>query len=77
MTKARTIAVRDQVEAALRDEFPLPISTKALCERLGVGRYDATGLVVYRVLAWMWRRGRVECLRFEGMPDAYWRVWSQ
>ena len=72
MTAARTIAVQDQVLAVLRDESPLPISTRAICERIGVQRYG-DGLLVYRVLYRLARRGDVERVPFDGLTDMFWR----
>jgi len=74
MTAARTIAVRDQVLAALRDQSSFPISTKEVCERIGVHRYDNVGLVVYRVLAQLRARGDVEQVRIEGSFEVFWRT---
>lgn len=76
MTVARTIAVQDQVLAVLRDESPLPASTQRICERIGVHRYSDEGLVVYRVLDRLARRGDVERIRLDGFPQAYWRRWD-
>jgi hypothetical protein len=46
----RTVALADQVLAALRDAWPRPLTTKDLCNQLGYNFYSDLGQRVYRVL---------------------------
>lgn len=73
MTSARTVAIQDQVLAVLRDEWPLPISTIQLCERVGASRYSDVGRIAYRVLNRLAKRGQVERIRLDGHYSVYWR----
>lgn len=71
---ARTVALRDQILAALRAESPLPISTRRVCELLGAHRYDETGYRIYPQLCALDRLGIVERLRRGGdCRDVFWR----
>ncbi|QFS94622.1 hypothetical protein FIV07_28005 (plasmid) [Mycobacterium sp. THAF192] len=71
---ARTVALRDQIVAALRTEWPLPVSTRHLCELLGARRYDETGYRVYPQLCALARLGVVERIRREPeCRDVFWR----
>lgn len=71
---ARTVALRDQIVAALRGEWPLPVSTRRVCELLGANRYDETGFRVYPQLCALDRLGVVERIR-RGVDcrDVFWR----
>jgi hypothetical protein len=71
----RTVALRDQILAALRTEWPLPISTRRVCELLGAHRYDETGYRVYPQLRALARLGLVECVRLDRSEfrDVFWR----
>ena len=71
---ARTLAIEDQVLAVLRDEYPLPIGTMAVCDKIGVSRWDERGRLVYTVLRRLAQRGRVERFRPEGYLQVYWRL---
>ncbi|SHQ49021.1 Uncharacterised protein [Mycobacteroides abscessus subsp. massiliense] len=71
---ARTVAMRDQILAALRTEWPLPISTRRVCEMLGAGRYDETGYRVYPQLCALDRLGVIERIRRDpDCRDVFWR----
>lgn len=71
---ARTVALRDQILAALRAEWPLPISTRRVCELLGAHRYDETGYRVYPQLCALDRMGVVERIRRGAeCRDVFWR----
>lgn len=71
---ARTVAMRDQILAALRTEWPLPISTRRVCELLGARRYDETGYRVYPQLCALDRLGVVERIRHDtDCRDVFWR----
>jgi hypothetical protein len=71
---ARTVAIRDQILAALRTEWPLPISTRHVCELLGAHRYDETGYRVYPQLCALDRLGIVERVRRGAdCRDVFWR----
>lgn len=71
---ARTVAIRDQILAALRTEWPLPISTRRVCELLGAHRYSETGYRIYPQLCALDRMGLVERIRRDaGCRDVYWR----
>lgn len=71
---ARTVAIRDQILAALRTEWPLPISTRRVCELLGAHRYSETGYRIYPQLCALDRLGLVERLRRDaGCRDVFWR----
>ncbi len=71
---ARTVALRDQILAALRVEWPLPVSTRHLCELLGAHRYDETGYRVYPQLCALDRMGVVERIRRGSeCRDVFWR----
>ena len=81
---ARTVALTDQVLAALAGESPLPISTSALWRKLSppcAGWPHTTCLphleyrAVLRVLNRLADRGEVEKIRLEGMRSCYWRRW--
>lgn len=70
----RTVALRDQIVAALRAEWPLPVSTRHVCEMLGAHRYDETGYRVYPQLCALERLGVVERIRGEAdCRDVFWR----
>lgn len=70
----RTVAIRDQILAALRVEWPLPISTRRVCELLGASRYDETGHRIYPQLCALDRMGIVERIRREpDCRDVFWR----
>lgn len=71
---ARTVAVRDQILAALRTEWPLPVSTRRVCELLGARRYDETGYRIYPQLCALDRLGVVERIRCGAeCRDVFWR----
>jgi hypothetical protein len=71
---ARTVAIRDQILAALRTEWPLPITTRRVCELLGAHRYDETGYRVYPQLCALDRLGVVERIcRGAEYRDVFWR----
>lgn len=71
---ARTVAIRDQVLAALRTEWPLPISTRRVCELLGAHRYSETGYRIYPQLCALDRLGLVERIRrAASCRDVFWR----
>ncbi len=71
---ARTVAIRDQILAALRTEWPLPISTRRVCELLGAHRYSQTGYRIYPQLCALDRLGLVERIRRDaGCRDVFWR----
>lgn len=71
---ARTIAIRDQILAALRTEWPLPISTRRVCELLGAHRYSETGYRIYAQMCALDRLGLVERIRRDvGCRDVFWR----
>lgn len=71
---ARTVALRDQILAALRTEWPLPASTRHVCELLGAHRYDETGYRVYPQLCALDRLGIVEQIhRGSDCRDVFWR----
>lgn len=71
---ARTVAMRDQILAALRTEWPLPVSTRRVCELLGAHRYDETGYRVYPQLCALDRLGIVERIRRDpDCRDVFWR----
>ncbi|BBN50824.1 hypothetical protein [Mycobacterium avium] len=71
---ARTVAIRDQILAALRAEWPLPVSTRRICELLGAHRYDETGYRVYPQLCALDRLGVVERIRRGAeCRDVFWR----
>lgn len=71
---ARTVAIRDQILAALRTEWPLPISTRRVCELLGAHRYSETGYRIYAQLCALDRLGIVERIRRDaGCRDVFWR----
>jgi len=71
---ARAVAIRDQILAALRTEWPLPISTRRVCELLGAHRYDETGYRVYPQLCALDRLGVVERIRRGAeYRDVFWR----
>ncbi len=71
---ARTVAMRDQILAALRTEWPLPISTRRVCELLGAHRYDETGYRVYPQLCALDRLGLIERIRRDAdCRDVFWR----
>lgn len=71
---ARTVALRDQIVAALRGEWPLPVSTRRVCELLGANRYDETGYRVYPQLCALDRLGVVERIRRGAdCRDVFWR----
>lgn len=71
---ARTVAIRDQILAALRAEWPLPISTRRVCELLGAHRYDETGYRIYPQLCALDRLGLVERIRRgPDCRDVFWR----
>ena len=71
---ARTVAIRDQILAVLRAEWPLPISTRRVCELLGANRYDETGRRVYPQLCALGRMGLVERIRLGAeCRDVFWR----
>ena len=66
--------MRDQILAALRPEWPRPISTRRVCELLGANRYDETGYRVYPQLCALDRLGVVERIRRGAdCPDVFWR----
>ena len=85
----RTVALVDQILAALDEEFPLPIPTMNLLAKLNAhvpdtfeGRDEAirAGRMVYytalmRQLTRLARLGEVEKIKPEGMQDVYWRRW--
>lgn len=71
---ARTVAMRDQILAALRTEWPLPVSTRQVCELLGANRYDQLGCRIYPQLCALDRSGLVERVRRDSdCRDVYWR----
>lgn len=71
---ARTITIRGQILSVLRAEWPLPISTRRVCELLGAHRYDETGHRVYPQLRALDRIGLIECIRREpDCRDVFWR----
>lgn len=71
---ARTVAIRDQILAALRAQWPSPISTRRVCELLHATRYDETGLRIYPQLCALDRMGLVERIRREpDCRDVFWR----
>lgn len=71
---ARTVAIRDQILAALRTEWPLPVSTRRVCELLGARRYDETGYRIYPQLCALDRLGVVERIRRGAeCRDVFWR----
>lgn len=71
---ARTVAMRDQILAALRTEWPLPVSTRRVCELLGAHRYDETGYRAYPQLCALDRLGVVESIRRDpDCRDVFWR----
>ena len=71
---ARTVAIRDQILAALRAEWPLPVSTRRVCELLGARRYDETGYRIYPQLCALDRLGVVERIRRGAeCRDVFWR----
>jgi hypothetical protein len=71
---ARTIAIRDQILAALRTEWPLPISTRGVCELLGASRYDETGCRIYLQLCALDRMGLIERIHREAdCREVFWR----
>lgn len=71
---ARTVAIRDQILAALRTEWPLPISTRRVCELLGAHRYSQTGHRIYPQLCALDRLGLVERIHPDtGCRDVFWR----
>ncbi len=71
---ARTVAMRDQILAALRAEWPLPISTRRVCELMGAHRYDQTGYRIYPQLCALDRLGVVERIRRDDdCRDVFWR----
>lgn len=71
---ARTVALRDQILAALSAEWPLPVSTRRVCEMLGAHRYDETGYRVYPQLCALDRLGLVERIRRgPDCRDVFWR----
>lgn len=71
---ARTVALRDQIVAALRTEWPLPISTRRVCELLGAHRYDETGYRIYPQLCALDRMGVIERIRRDAeCRDVFWR----
>lgn len=66
--------MRDQILAALRTEWPLPVSTRKVCELLGAHRYDETGYRVYPQLCALDRLGIVERIRRDPeCRDVFWR----
>ncbi|PBA23791.1 hypothetical protein CKJ66_26390 [Mycobacterium avium] len=72
---ARTVAIRDQILAALRTEWPLPISTRRVCELLGAHRYSETGYRIYAQMCALDRLGLVERIRRRDVVcrDVFWR----
>ena len=67
--------LRDQMIAILRAESPLPISTVALADRLGLSAYERQA-ALYPVLDRLARRGQVERMSFEGSRCRFWRLIS-
>lgn len=71
---ARTVAMRDQILAALQTEWPLPVSTRRVCELMGAHRYDETGCRIYPQLCALDRLGVVERIRRDNdCRDVFWR----
>lgn len=71
---ARSVALRDQILAALRTQWPLPTSTRHICELLGAQRYDETGYRIYPQLCALDRLGVVERIRGDAeCRDVFWR----
>ncbi|MCA2336858.1 hypothetical protein [Mycobacterium avium] len=72
---ARTVAIRDQILTALRTEWPLPISTRRVCELLGAHRYSETGYRIYAQMCALDRLGLVERIRRRDVVcrDVFWR----
>ncbi len=71
---ARTVALRDRIVAALRAEWPLPVSTRRVCELLGAHRYDETGYRIYPQLCALDRMGVIERIRRDAdCRDVFWR----
>lgn len=71
---ARTVAIRDRILAALRTEWPLPISTRRVCELLGAHRYDQSGYRTYQQLCALDRLNLVERIQPDpGGRHVYWR----
>lgn len=71
---ARTIAMREQILVALRTEWPLPVSSRRVCELLGANRYDHLGYRIYPQLCALDRSGLVERVRRDSdCRDVYWR----
>jgi hypothetical protein len=63
-------ALTGQILAALDDEGPLPISTSALLDKLGLRGYQNT---VLRLLNRLARLGEAEKIKLEDMRCCYWR----
>ena len=70
----QTVALRDRIVTALRAEWPLPITTRHVCELLGARRYDETGCRIYPQLCVLDRLGVVERIRVgPECRDVHWR----
>lgn len=70
--KASTVAAQDQLLAVLRDTSHF-LTTKEVCDQVGVGRYSDQGLTVYRRLATLAQQGRLQRLRLPCvLPVAWW-----
>jgi hypothetical protein len=66
--------MRGQILAVLRTEWPLPASTRRVCELLGANRYDQLGSRIYPQLCALDRSGLVERVRRDSdCRDVYWR----
>ncbi|WP_237074055.1 hypothetical protein [Mycobacteroides abscessus] len=71
---ARTVAMRNQIVAALRTQWPLPVSTRQVCQLMGAHRYDEIGYRIYPQLCALNRLGVVERIRRDDdCRDVFWR----
>jgi hypothetical protein len=78
MSRLSAQALEDRILAALREHYPVPISTGDLVDELhpGKGRYSDEGMAVYRRLYAMVRRDAPPVARssWPGMRITYWRL---